>query len=635
MCGLAGFVSPKRREKTVKKMLEVQAYRGPDVNGVFVRQTAGSYIHMGHNRLSIQDLSARGHQPFVSECEKYIIVFNGEVYNFKSIRRELEALGYSFVSESDTEVVLYSYKEWGMACLEKFIGMFAFAILDTARQKFVLVRDRAGVKPLYYYWDGSIFLFASELKSFHEHPGFVKELNKNIMLYFFRFGYIPAPYTVFKNSFKLEPGHCLEFDIRNLSFSTYAYWSAKACYEQEKFDKDEAAILEELEELLTEAVELRMVADVPVGIFLSGGYDSSLVAALLAKNRKRELHTFTIGFNEKAYNEAEYAKAIAAHLGTHHTEHYISGKDVLDKIETLPYFYDEPFGDSSAAAVMAISEQAKKDVTVILSGDGGDEVFCGYSKYFFIEKFAPLLSGSFKASILKGLLNYFDGRHAEYINALLPSAIRQTNIQDKYNKFKRAMSADSVEEMFIAASSYADTGRIKTFLKTADDKTVYGKFAMDRKLSLMDNMMLVDYRTFMVDDVLAKVDRATMSVSLEGREPLVDHRILEYMARVPSSMKYKNGQNKYLERQILYKYVPKSIMERPKAGFRIPLDNWLRAELKPMVEKYLDISRLDKEIFDPENVKKMKQELFNGNVSNVSLIWFILVYEMWKERWFG
>ena len=309
-------------------------------------------------------------------------------------------------------------------------------------------------------------------------------------------------------------------------------------------------------------------------------------------------------------------------------------KDMLDKVESLPFYYDEPFGDSSAIPTMMVSELAKKDVTVALSADGGDEAFCGYSKYFFLNKFAPVFSNSFQKTMLKGMLNIFDGKQIEQINSFLPKKVQQTNIRDKYNKFKRAMNADSLEEIFRNASSYVDSKAVKDFLKIEANSNLYEHFKMQKDLSFMDNMMLIDYKTFMVDDVLTKVDRATMSVSLEGREPLLDHRIIEFMARVPVELKYKNNQGKYLARQILYKHIPQAMIDKPKAGFQIPLAEWLQTDLKPLVDKYLDPAKLDEEIFNIEEIEKIKKELFDGDVTHANAIWFILMYEMWKEKWF-
>jgi asparagine synthase (glutamine-hydrolysing) len=634
MCGIVGFLSPKREDTTMEKMLEVQAYRGPDDRGVFVEKVEEYFVHLGHNRLSIQDLSSHGHQPFISDCGNYTIVFNGEVYNFKSIRAELEALGYSFISDSDTEIVLYAYKAWGMACLDKFIGMFAFALLDKMNEKLYLVRDRAGVKPLYYYEKDGVFLFSSELKSFHEHPAFKKELNKEVLPYYFQFGYVPAPHTIFKNTYKLEPGHYAELKIKNLELKIKQYWSVDACYAAEKFDASEREILDDLERLLTDAVELRMVADVPVGVFLSGGYDSSLVTALLSKNQNRKLNTYTIGFENKQYNEAEHAKMVAKHFGTEHREYYVTQKEMLEKVETLPFYYDEPFGDSSAIPTMMVSELAKKDVTVALSADGGDEVFCGYSKYFFLQKFSNIFSSKFKKNLLMTTVNSVGVETVERFNSFLPKNIQQTNIRDKYSKFQRAVNADSLSDMFLQASSYVNSSDVQKFLNIKSNSNLFESFSIQKKHAFIDEMMRVDYQTFMVDDVLTKVDRASMSVSLEGREPLLDHRIVKYMARVPVSLKYKNNQGKYLARQILYKHIPPSIIDKPKAGFQIPLLEWLQTDLKHLVEKYLDRSRLDDEIFNLDEIEQIKSELLSGNHINVSKVWFIIMYEMWKERWF-
>ena len=633
MCGIVGIVSGKQEEKTLENMLEIQAYRGPDDMGVWVEKVKDKFVHLGHNRLSILDLSPLGHQPMVSDCGDFIIVYNGEVYNFKSIRKELQELGVKFKSNSDTEVILYAFREWGIDCVEKFIGMFAIAILDKKSTKLTLIRDRAGVKPLYYYFYDNTFLFSSELKSFYQHPNFKKELNKSILPYYFQFGYIPAPHTIFKNCYKLEPGSYLEYDIKHLTFDIKKYWDIDDYYQKEKFDANEKEILKELENILEDAVNLRMIADVPVGIFLSGGYDSSLVTALLSKDRERKLHTFTIGFDDKKYNEATHAKMIANYLGTKHTEYYVSIKEMLDKVEELPFYYDEPFGDSSAIPTMIVSKLAKKDVSVALSADGGDETFCGYSKYFFLEKFSSIFSNNFKKLIIQNSLNLFNDTQIEWINNLLPRNFRQTNIKDKYNKFKRAVNANDLEEMFINASSYVDKKEIEQFLKINATKSLYKKFKIDKNTNFLDNMMRIDYKTFMVDDVLTKVDRATMSVSLEGREPLLDHRIVEFMARVPISLKYKDKKGKYLSRQILYKYIPKELIDKPKAGFQIPLFEWLQNELKPLVNRYIDVSKLDEEIFNPIEVKKRKEALFKGDISQVNTIWFILMFEMWKERW--
>ena len=630
MCGIVGFIDNDKNINIINNMLEIQSYRGPDDRGVYFDKKSG--VHFGHNRLSIQDLSSHGHQPFTSDCSKYVIVFNGEVYNFKNIRKELEVLGYKFVSSSDTEVILYSYKEWGIKCIDKFVGMFAFAILDKFQNKLVLVRDRAGVKPLYYYIDEGQFMFSSEIKSFHKHPEFKKKQNLKVLPYFFQFGYIPAPHTIFKNCYKLESGNYLEFNIQHSTFNITKYWDVNDFYLQVKISKSEDDILEDIEKILDDAIDLRMVSDVPVGVFLSGGYDSSLVASILAKKQGKKINTFTIGFDDEKYNEAKHAKRIAEYLGTNHTEYYMKNSDMLDLVEKLPFYYDEPFGDSSALPTMIVSKIAKESVTVALSADGGDEAFCGYSKYFFLNKFQNIFSNSLKRKILKTGLNLFSADSIEYINEKLPKNLKQTNIKDKYIKFQRAINSSSLEEMFENASSYVDKKDIVKFLKVNKNHELFKKWQKIGNIEFLNQMMAIDYKLFMNDDVLTKVDRATMSVSLEGREPLLDHRIIEYMARVPLDIKYKNKQSKYLLRQVLYKYLPQEMVDKPKSGFQIPLNEWLRDELKPLVLKYLDDSRLNESIFNIEHIEQLKKRFFAGDDIGTT-IWFILMYQMWKEKW--
>jgi asparagine synthase (glutamine-hydrolysing) len=629
MCGVVGYISNSKID-VLDKMLDVQSYRGPDDQGKYIENN----IYLGHNRLSIQDLTSHGHQPFISDCNNFIIVFNGEVYNFKEIKKELQSIGYKFISNSDTEVILYSYKEWGIDSVKKFIGMFAFSVYDKTKNKIVLVRDRAGVKPLYFYKTEATFIFSSELKSFHKHPEFLKKLNTEALPYYFQFGYIPAPHTVFKNCYKLEAGHYLEFDLNSSSYEIFKYWDLEDFYIKPKFEKSETELLDELESILDDSINLRMIADVPVGVFLSGGYDSSLVASILAKKQNKEINTFTIGFNEKKYNEAEHAKTIAEYLKTNHTEYYMKDKDMLNLVESLPEYYDEPFGDSSALPTMIVSRIAREKVTVALSADGGDEAFCGYSKYFFLNKFSGVFSSGFKKTFLKTSLNLLNDSSVEYLNSLLPKSKRQTNIVDKYNKFKRAINSSSLEEMFQNASSYVYNNNVKNMLSINVNNSLYSEFSNDKRLSFLNYMMLTDYKRFMNDDVLTKVDRATMSVSLEGREPLLDHRIAEFMARVPLDIKYKNKQGKYLLRQVLYKYLPANLVDKPKAGFQIPLNEWLRGDLKYLIEKYLNKDVLDDEVFDIRNILEIKEQFFNGNQNFATQIWFILMYQMWKEKWF-
>ena len=630
MCGIVGFIDKNKNLEILSNMLEVQLHRGPDDSGVYFDEKSG--VNLGHNRLSVQDLSSKGRQPFISDCGNFVIVFNGEVYNFKDIRKELINLGYKFVSNTDTEVVLYSYKEWGMKCLQKFIGMFAFCILDKIENKLTIVRDRAGVKPLYYYTDGKEFIFSSEIKSFHKHPKFKKEQNIDVLPYYFQFGYIPAPHTIFNNCFKLEPGHYLEVNIESLKSTIIKYWDVNDFYLKEKVKKNENDILREIEELLENAIELRMISDVPVGVFLSGGYDSSLVASILCKKLKKKINTFTIGFDDEKYNEAAQARSIANYLDTNHKEYYMRENDVLDLVADLPYYYDEPFGDSSALPTMILSKLARENVTVALSADGGDETFVGYSKYFFLNELQNVFSNKFKKNFLQLFLNLFNTQIIDYINSKLPERFKQRNIKDKYQKFSRALSSSNLQDMFENASSYTDKKEIAEFLKVDCDQEIYKKWEKNDNIDFLDYMMATDYKLFMNDDILTKVDRATMSVNLEGREPLLDHRLIEYMAGIPLEIKYKEKQGKYILKKVVNKFIPKDMIEKPKSGFQVPLNEWLRSKLKPIVLEYLDETKLDANIFDLHQISLLKERFFQGEDLGTA-IWFILVYQMWKERW--
>ena len=636
MCGIVGFISNKREENILNDMVKIQAHRGPDDNGIFIDQESG--VHLGHNRLSIQDTSSHAHQPFISSCEEYVIIFNGEVYNFQSIKKELEALGQTFRSNSDTEVLLYAYKHWGMKAVEKFIGMFALVIYDLKAKKLFLLRDRAGIKPLYYALNDETFLFSSEIKSFHKYPNFNKKLNREILPFYFQFAYIPAPHTIYENCFKLQPGHYIEYDLALKTYKIHNYWDISDFYKMKPFQKSEETIVEEIEQLLIESCKLRMVSDVPVGLFLSGGYDSSTTTALLSNNHTKQLNTYTIGFENKEFNEANEAKKIAAYLNTNHKEEYCTQAEMLSLIEHLPFYYDEPFADDSALPTMLVSKLAKKEVTVALSADGGDEVFFGYSKYFAIEKMLKLQASPLKRKGVKLLINLLNERSVTLLNGLLPKSKRQSNIVEKFNKFKNMIYAQTHEEMFLRASSKVNANFLDEILVDgkfdAFETTAFNEFSKLKEIDISNQMMAVDYKTFMVDDVLCKVDRASMSVSLEGREPLLDHRLAEYMARVPSALKYKNNKGKYLLREVLQKYLPREMTDKPKAGFTVPLKSWLQNELKEQAIEALESPELKEDnIFKEENLKKVTQDLKNGKIQNPMFIWMIMNYVMWRKRW--
>jgi asparagine synthase (glutamine-hydrolysing) len=630
MCGIAGFCdfSKKSSNDILKNMTNVLHHRGPDDSGYFYNENAYSQIALGHRRLSILDLSIHGHQPM--SFEHLDIVFNGEVYNFKEIKKELLELGYCFYSDSDTEVILKSYHKWGIKAVDKFNGMFAITIYDKKNNKLILIRDRAGVKPFYYYKKDSLILFSSELKSFHQHPNFQKEINKNSLFLYLQFGYIPEPHSIFKDTYKLKAGHFIEIDLKSQKFEEKKYWDVIDFYNKPKLDISEDQAIETTEELLKSSFEYRMVSDVPVGVFLSGGYDSSVVTAILQSGRTEKLNTFTIGFKEKGFDEAPYAKDVAKYLGTNHTEYYCTQRDALEIIPKLCEIYDEPFGDSSAIPTILVSQLARKDVTVSLSADGGDEIFAGYSKYTttlnYFNKF------SFIPNSIKFALSLtMDNINPNYI----PILNKTYNFSTRYEKINGILKSKDIIEAMKYTSEYFTLKERKAILKTSFENL---ETNFDSKISDItddiNKMLAIDYKTYMVDDILAKVDRATMSVSLEGREPLLDYRLIEFVSQLPSNLKYKDGDKKWLLKQITHKYLPKKMMDRPKQGFGVPLTEWFRDELKDYFMVYLDEKRIEKEgLFDSKEIIELRDSYLLGNKENVQKLWFLLMFEMWYEKW--
>jgi len=616
-------------------MTDALLYRGPDSSGVHLDDTAAVQVGLGHRRLSILDLSELGQQPMA--YEELHIIHNGEVYNFEEIKEELKGIGYGFTTHTDTEVILKAFHTWGVSCVEKFRGMFAFVIYDTKQRKLFMFRDRAGIKPFYYYAKEGLFLFGSELKAFHKHTGFSKKINKEVLPAYMRFGYIPAPYSIFDDTYKLKAGHYIEYDLQSGVFESKKYWDINVFYCMDKTAFSEEHILQELEKELNEAFKLRMVSDVPVGVFLSGGVDSSLITALLQEASDEPLKTFTIGFEEPGYDEAEHARKIAEHLKTDHTEYYCSKEDALNVIPELPRIYDEPFGDSSAIATILVSKLAGEKVSVVLSGDGGDEVFCGYSKYFALNRSVRFLKPGLRKIVIQKMVNMVSEETVYRLNSLLPKSRRQTNVRDKLQKLKRSLSTDNLEQMFIEASSYVDVTAAESSINRGQGvlkSTNFDDFALLKDLAPVEQMMAIDYQTFMVDDILTKVDRATMSQSLEGREPLLDHKVTEFMARVPVSVKYKENNGKYLLKKILHRHLPGPLFQRPKSGFQVPLYEWLKSDLRHLLDRYLDKERLERGgIFDAEAVEVKLQHYYSGGYINISEIWFILMFEMWREEW--
>lgn len=629
MCGLAGFIDLNKRSSLaeVKAMTDVLTYRGPDDEGYVLKEFEKEQVGLGHRRLSILDLSPLGHQPY--EYNHLSLVFNGEVYNFKEIRQTLIEKGYSFQSNSDTEVIIKSFEHKGIACVDDFIGMFSFALLDSLNRKLYLVRDRSGVKPMYWYWDNNTFLFGSELKSFHQHPGFKKELDMDSIPLYFQYSYIPAPYTIFKNTHKLRPGHFLEFDLEKKSIHINTYWDVLDSYNKPKLTISYKEAEEELEKLLKSACEYRMVSDVPVGVFLSGGYDSSAVASILQSNRTTKLKTFTIGFEDPKFNEAGYAKKVAEYLGTDHTEYYCTHKEAFDIIPLLPDIYDEPLGDNSVIPTTLVSRIAAQHVKVALSADGGDEIFAGYPKI----QMALNYSHKFPAWISEGLGNAMGLVNPEKI----PFTGKLFNFSTRYRKIQMILSQhDPVFAMKIISQFNTDDElREKLSFPFKVRPTNFDlKNEINSENDAINKMLAIDYRTFLVDNNLTKVDRATMFSSLEGREPLLDHRIIEFVAQLPSQYKHQPGKTKIILKNIVHKYIPTAIMERPKMGFLVPLTSWFRNELKSLIMHHLDEQRLKAEgIFNVPEIVSLRDRYMRGDMENTQKIWHLLVFQMWKEKW--
>ena len=632
MCGISGFAdfNKKTGMDVLEKMNRILAHRGPDGEGYAIYNALHAGIGLGHRRLSIIDLSEGGRQP--KSFGRLHITFNGEIYNYKEIKKELEQTGHEFFSHSDTEVILHAYQEWGSDALQKFVGMFAFVIYDEAKQRIFACRDRAGVKPFFYYWKDGLFLFASELKAFLQHPAFIKEVNTDAAAAFMQYGYVPTPHCIYNNTFKLKPGHFLEMDIATRNIQTVQYWNVYDEYNKPILDISFPEALAETEKVLSKAFEYRMVSDVPVGVFLSGGYDSSCVTALLQKNHSEKIKTFTIGVPDDGLNEAPYAKDIAAHLGTDHTEYYCTHKEAIEIVPQLPFFYDEPFADSSAIPTTLVSKIAREKVTVALSADAGDEVFAGYNRYDYMLKYGTKLQ-AIPATLRKSAAAIMDVIPANAI----PLLKKQYLFHSRYEKAKTFLKNPSEKNLLKNITQHmTDSGVTKLFKSPV--KSLSSAFDSDElntgNYSMLSYMMAIDYQTYLLDDILQKVDRATMSVSLEGREPFLDQHVIEWATRLPVHYKYNKGNKKFIIKEIVHKYIPKEIMDRPKMGFGIPIAGWLETELKPFVDRYLDAAFIIKQdIFNNGEVQRIREAFYNGKKERAEKIWFLLMFQMWYDRW--
>ncbi len=654
MCGIAGLFVPAGHVEAsiLQRMTSRIAHRGPDDAGYWIDSAAG--VGLGHRRLAILDLSPGGHQPMHSASGRFVIVFNGEVYNFKELRHNLEQehCAPAWRGSSDTEVMLAAIEAWGLtAAIKRFVGMFAFALWDRKERQLHLVRDRLGIKPLYCGWLGEKFVFGSELKALRAASQTPPSVDRSALTLFMRHNYIPAPHTIYEGLYKLVPGTIVTLSADDvirprtweyLATRALTFWSARKVAERgvaDPFVGTDAEAEQELERLLEDAVRARMIADVPLGAFLSGGVDSSVVVATMQRLSNRPIRTFAIGFEQREYDEAQYARAVAAHLGTAHTELYVTSADAMDIIPRLPELYDEPFADSSQIPTFLVSELARQQVTVSLSGDGGDELFGGYNRYFWgrrlWQRFGLVPAPARRAigSLLRSLPQGFWEAILSPVMPLLPSRLRVRQPGEKMRRLAEVLGHESPDALYYQlVSHWANAAAV--VVQGHEPLTVLTD--PSRRAQLPDytaRMMYADLVTYLPDDILVKVDRASMAVGLEARVPLIDHRLVEFAARVPLSMKIRDGEGKWLLRQVLYRHVPKALIDRPKMGFGVPIDYWLRGPLRDWAEGLLSEDRLRQEgFFNPAPIRKKWTEHLSGHSNHQYLLWDVLMFQAWWEQ---
>ncbi|MCX6082545.1 MAG: asparagine synthase (glutamine-hydrolyzing) [Chloroflexi bacterium] len=643
MCGITGFIdtskstSSNRLIATITRMSDQIRHRGPDDFGTWIDDKEG--IALGFRRLAILDLSQSGHQPMVSANGRYVIVFNGEIYNFASLREDLLTQGHKFRGTSDTEIILASVLQWGLlTAVKKFNGMFAFALWDEDQHTLSLVRDRIGIKPMYYGRSGKTIFFGSELKSIKAHPDFKADINRDALALFLRYSYIPAPYTIYNGISKLPPASILSFQLdENYKDGILTpYWSHGNAVQyglNNQFGGEDREAVETLESLLTRSIGERMIADVPLGAFLSGGIDSSAIVLLMQKQSSYPVKTFTIGFNETGFDEAKYAKAVANQLGTDHTELYVNPEDALAIIPRIPTLYDEPFADPSQIPTFLVSELARQSVTVSLSGDGGDELFGGYNRYFWVDRIwkrTSVMPPLFRKAIANGL-SFLRPQDLARIFKLTAQNI--PNPIDKAHKLTEILRASSREAIYTNLVSQWKHPETTVIGGHEPPNLITSPSNWGKTSSFTELMMAIDQVTYLPDDVLAKVDRASMGTSLEVRAPFLDdHETVEFSWRLPLHMKIRNGQGKWILRQILYKHIPREMIDRPKMGFGVPIDSWLRGPLRDWAEALLDENRLQKEgYFHPKEIRQKWAEHLAGTRNWQYELWNVLMFQAWLE----
>ncbi|AFY52857.1 asparagine synthase, glutamine-hydrolyzing [Rivularia sp. PCC 7116] len=647
MCGITGFwdtsrqISNDKLAIVVEQMSNSLIYRGPDDKGSWVDTETG--IALGHRRLAIVDLSPQGHQPMISADGRYVIVFNGEIYNFLELRQQLESLGQQFRGHSDTEVMLAGFCQWGMQeATKRFNGMFAFALWDRSKRVLYLGRDRLGEKPLYYGWVGRTFLFGSELKALKAHPDFQPEINRDALALFLRYSYIPQPFSIYKGIYKLPPATLLCVDGNTITSEPIAYWSLKEAAEagvSNPFTGSETEAVDQLEALLKDAVAMRMIADVPLGAFLSGGIDSSTIVALMQAQSSQKVKTFSIGFYEEEYNEAQHAKAVAQHLGCDHTELYVTAEQTRAVIPKLPDLYDEPFSDASQIPTYLVSQLARNHVTVSLSGDAGDELFGGYTRYLWSNRiwqklgWIPQNMRHLLANGLTGVSSENWNRAFASINPFLPTKFQQPFAGYKLHKLAEILAAPDPDTMYTGLVSRWKQPETVVIGSSEPNTVLSDRQSWADLPDFTQRMMFLDMLTYLPEDILVKVDRASMGVSLEGRIPFLDHRAIEFAWRIPMSMKIREGEGKWLLRQVLYKYVPQQLIDRPKMGFGVPIDKWLRGSLRDWAEELLDETRLRQEgFFNPQQIRQKWEEHLSGKRDWEYHLWDVLMFQAWLEK---
>jgi asparagine synthase (glutamine-hydrolysing) len=663
MCGFVGFIDQAglvgdrtSAEETLRRMSDAIRHRGPDDSGIFFDESTRTGF--GFRRLAILDLTAEGHQPMASASGRFTIAFNGEVYNFSEIREELESLGHSFRGHSDTEVMLAAFEQWGVrTAVTRFVGMFAFAVFDARERTVTLVRDRLGVKPLYWGLAGATppgnpvfrneakrtLVFASELKGLRAMPGMRFGVDRAALALYLRFAYVPTPYSIHEDVRKLPPGHLLTYRLDGGEARLERYWSAKAAAERgirDPFRGDDAEAIDAVDAAIRDSVRLRLISDVPLGAFLSGGIDSSAVVAAMRRLSTGTVKTFTIGFRESEMDESRYAREVARHLGTEHVERFVSGEEALATIPSLPDIWDEPFGDSSQIPTLLVSETARSAVTVSLSGDGGDELFGGYYRYQWTQRvwkgiatlprplrmFAARLALRSPAALLD--------RVGSPIARCLPGSLAITEPGTRLHKLARLAASDDPWEMYLRLCSFWNDESIALGDTMGRDPPIMRPDWLADVRDLEMRMMQADMVSYLVDDILVKVDRASMAVGLEAREPLLDHRLVELALRMPTHFKVRDGERKWVLRRVLERSVPRAMFERPKMGFSIPLEEWLRGPLRDWADALLSPERLAREGYlDPGPVAAAWKQVREGRGRRAHDLWNVLMFQAWLDRW--